>query len=106
MISIWIANLADLAFGDPYGFPHPVRLIGLYISAFGKIARRIKACRGFPDYIYGISKLYDCLGIAKGSLLYRRELEAFCKCFHIVYMPGRKMPGKRSLKDSSQPQKQ
>ncbi|MEA4960695.1 adenosylcobinamide-phosphate synthase CbiB [Lutispora sp.] len=41
MISIWIANLADLAFGDPYGFPHPVRLIGLYISAFEKIARRI-----------------------------------------------------------------
>lgn len=41
MISIWIANLADLAFGDPYSFPHPVRLIGLYIDAFEKMARRI-----------------------------------------------------------------
>lgn len=41
MISIWIANLADFIFGDPYSFPHPVRLIGLYIAAYEKMVRKI-----------------------------------------------------------------
>lgn len=39
MISIWIAFLIDVILGDPYWFPHPVRLIGLYISSFEKMVR-------------------------------------------------------------------
>lgn len=41
MISIWIAFLIDAILGDPYWFPHPVRLIGLYISSFEKAVRKL-----------------------------------------------------------------
>ena len=41
MTSIWIAFLIDVILGDPYWFPHPVRIIGLYISSFEKIVRKL-----------------------------------------------------------------
>lgn len=41
MLLIWIANMMDLIFGDPYNIPHPVRLIGSYINLFEKIVRKI-----------------------------------------------------------------
>jgi adenosylcobinamide-phosphate synthase len=39
MISIFAAVLLDAVAGDPYWFPHPVRLLGRYIKAFEKAAR-------------------------------------------------------------------
>jgi adenosylcobinamide-phosphate synthase len=40
MISIWIALLVDFCWGDPRWFPHPVRLIGKYITGFERQVRR------------------------------------------------------------------
>lgn len=34
LLLIWIAFLMDLFIGDPYSWPHPVKAIGHYISAF------------------------------------------------------------------------
>ena len=41
MIDILLGYIADLIFGDPYWFPHPVRAIGSFISFFEGIIRRI-----------------------------------------------------------------
>lgn len=41
MISVFIAVLLDLLIGDPYWFPHPVRVIGKYIKGFESLARRL-----------------------------------------------------------------
>ncbi|MEG0390891.1 MAG: CobD/CbiB family cobalamin biosynthesis protein, partial [Cetobacterium sp.] len=32
ILKFWIAYILDLILGDPYWFPHPVRVIGKYIS--------------------------------------------------------------------------
>jgi len=40
MIDILLGYLADLIFGDPYWFPHPVRAIGVFITSFEKLLRR------------------------------------------------------------------
>ena len=37
MLKIWVANGLDILWGDPYWFPHPVRLMGLYIKSFEKL---------------------------------------------------------------------
>jgi len=41
MMDIVLGYIADLIFGDPYWFPHPVRIIGLFISFLEKLLRRI-----------------------------------------------------------------
>lgn len=41
MKSILIAALVDLILGDPYNFPHPVKLMGKIISLEEKLARKI-----------------------------------------------------------------
>lgn len=41
MTSIWIAFIIDAILGDPYWFPHPVRMMGLYISSFEKVVRKL-----------------------------------------------------------------
>jgi adenosylcobinamide-phosphate synthase len=41
MISIYAAVLLDAFAGDPYWFPHPVRLLGIYIRAFENVIRKI-----------------------------------------------------------------
>jgi len=41
MISIMAAVLLDAIIGDPYWLPHPVRLIGKYITAFESVMRRV-----------------------------------------------------------------
>lgn len=38
--AIWCGFLLDLAFGDPYWMPHPVRFIGMAINGFEKILRK------------------------------------------------------------------
>lgn len=40
MLSIYAAFFLDFLFGDPYWFPHPVRLIGNYIIGFEKSIRK------------------------------------------------------------------
>lgn len=40
MLDIVIGYIADLIFGDPYWFPHPVRFIGRFISFFESLLRR------------------------------------------------------------------
>jgi len=41
MIDLLFGYIADLIFGDPYWFPHPVRAIGSFISSFERILRGI-----------------------------------------------------------------
>lgn len=41
MLSIFAAFVLDCLAGDPYWFPHPVRLIGKYISFFEQLARKV-----------------------------------------------------------------
>jgi len=41
MLSIYAAFLIDLLIGDPASLPHPVRLMGAYISFFEKQVRKI-----------------------------------------------------------------
>lgn len=41
MLSIYAAFLIDSIIGDPASLPHPVRLIGFYISSFEKQARKL-----------------------------------------------------------------
>ncbi len=40
MVSVVVAVLLDLLIGDPYWFPHPVRIIGMYIKGFEKLVRK------------------------------------------------------------------
>ncbi len=46
-MSIILGFVIDCIFGDPYNFPHPVRLIGNLISELEKIMRKF-----FPDNLY------------------------------------------------------
>lgn len=41
ILSIYAAFALDYIAGDPYWFPHPVRLIGIYITKFEECARKI-----------------------------------------------------------------
>lgn len=41
MLDIVIGYIADLIFGDPYWFPHPVKFIGRFISFFESLLRRL-----------------------------------------------------------------
>jgi len=41
MFDIVMGYIADLIFGDPYWFPHPVRFIGRFISSFENLLRRL-----------------------------------------------------------------
>ena len=42
MAAFFIGFLLDLIFGDPYWFPHPVRLIGRLITGCEKMLRGVK----------------------------------------------------------------
>lgn len=43
ILTIWLAWIMDFILGDPSGFPHPVRIMGNYISWFdSKIRKRAK----------------------------------------------------------------
>ncbi|GKU23773.1 adenosylcobinamide-phosphate synthase CbiB [Clostridium folliculivorans] len=42
MVSICIALIVDFILGDPYWFPHPVRLIGKYISMFQNLIKKME----------------------------------------------------------------
>ena len=46
MISICLAVILDFILGDPYSFPHPVKLMGNIISFEERIARKIDNGRG------------------------------------------------------------
>lgn len=46
-MSILIGFILDCIFGDPYNFPHPVRLIGKLISNLEKLIRKL-----FPEKLY------------------------------------------------------
>ncbi len=46
-MSIIIGFILDCIFGDPYNFPHPIRLIGKLISNLEKIMRKL-----FPEKLY------------------------------------------------------
>lgn len=46
-MSILIGFILDCIFGDPYNFPHPVRLIGKIISNLEKLMRKL-----FPEKLY------------------------------------------------------
>lgn len=46
-MSIIIGFILDCIFGDPYNFPHPVRLIGKLISNLEKLMRNL-----FPEKLY------------------------------------------------------
>ncbi|SES87945.1 adenosylcobinamide-phosphate synthase CbiB [Anaerobranca gottschalkii] len=39
MINFWLAFILDILLGDPYWFPHPVKVIGMYIIYFEKLIR-------------------------------------------------------------------
>ena len=40
-ISVILAVIIDFIIGDPYSFPHPVKLMGRMISSEEKLARKI-----------------------------------------------------------------
>lgn len=46
-MSIIIGFIIDCIFGDPYNFPHPIRLIGKLISNLEKLMRKL-----FPEKLY------------------------------------------------------
>jgi adenosylcobinamide-phosphate synthase len=64
MVSIWLAFLIDLLFGDPEWFPHPVRFIGKYVNGFERQARR----RRFGPA--GLRKIGICLTVTTVGLAY------------------------------------
>lgn len=41
MVSIYMAFIIDLILGDPYWFPHPVKLIGKYISIIEGLVKKL-----------------------------------------------------------------
>ena len=57
IVKIWIAYVLDLIFGDPYWFPHPVRIIGKYISILEKIFYKLK-CKKFFGGVYNYNNCY------------------------------------------------
>ncbi|WP_073025008.1 adenosylcobinamide-phosphate synthase CbiB [Lutispora thermophila] len=68
-MKIWIANIMDLIFGDPYNMPHPVRVIGSYISWFEKIIRKI--CRSDSALkIAGIILTISTVAIGYGTIYF------------------------------------
>lgn len=46
MLSIWTAFILDSVLGDPASMPHPVRLMGNYISSFEKHVRKHAKSKG------------------------------------------------------------
>lgn len=58
MNSIWIlpaSLLLDLGFGDPQGFPHPVRLIGKFARYMEKLTRKYVRSERFAGIITALS---------------------------------------------------
>lgn len=41
MVNLIVAVILDFIIGDPYNFPHPVKLMGRIISFEEKLARRV-----------------------------------------------------------------
>ncbi len=75
MLSIWAAFMMDLVLGDPASLPHPVRLIGAYISAFEKHMRRF-AKSELGTKAIGVLLLITTVGLAYLLPLYALKLAA------------------------------
>ena len=54
VFSIWVGFVLDLLFGDPYDFPHPVRLIGWLISVGEKGLRRFGCKTARSQFVSGL----------------------------------------------------
>lgn len=63
MLSIYAAFLIDSLIGDPPTLPHPVRLIGAYVSSFEKHVRKF-AKSEFGTKIAGMLLLITTVGLA------------------------------------------
>jgi len=63
-MSIIIGFILDCIFGDPYNFPHPIRLIGNLISGLEKIMRKF-----FPEKLYFAGVLMSLSVIFLSSLI-------------------------------------
>ncbi len=63
MLSIGAAFLMDFALGDPPSMPHPVRIIGAYISSFEKYLRRL-AKSEFSTKVMGVLLLITTVGLS------------------------------------------
>ncbi|MGC8972401.1 MAG: adenosylcobinamide-phosphate synthase CbiB [bacterium] len=85
MIDVILGYTADLIFGDPYWFPHPVRAIGIFIESFEPLLRRIirsaktEKIAGF--LLAGITVLLSYLAV---WLILRITLSVNVLLFHIV----------------------
>ena len=66
MINLIIAVILDFIIGDPYSFPHPVKLMGKIISLEEKLARRIfKSDKGLKT----MGLFIVCLNVFLGFLV-------------------------------------
>ncbi len=63
-MSIIIGFILDCIFGDPYNFPHPIRLIGNLISVLEKIMRKL-----FPEKLYFAGVMMSLSVIFLSSLI-------------------------------------
>ncbi|HEM5489833.1 TPA: cobalamin biosynthesis protein [Streptococcus suis] len=72
MIAIFIAILLDWLLGDPYSWPHPVKLIGNFISLF------LKGQPNHPKgkYIYGFFLWLTTVGMTVGVSYFLLSLSA------------------------------
>ncbi|HYE82746.1 MAG TPA: adenosylcobinamide-phosphate synthase CbiB [Clostridia bacterium] len=85
MLSIYAAFLADFLIGDPASWPHPVRLIGAYISFFEKHA--IKASKSEPALkAAGVLLLITTVGLAFLSSWYTLKLAGWISpyLYHVL----------------------
>lgn len=84
MISIVIASIIDFFIGDPYSFPHPVKLMGNLISLEEKIARKItKTNKGLKlsGFIIAITNIILAFIVP----FYILKLLSLIKGYEIIY---------------------
>lgn len=85
MFSIYTAFLIDFFIGDPPSLPHPVRLIGAYISAFEKhISKLTKSDSG--KRTAGVLLLITTVGLSYFTVWYLLKLAAWISpyFYHLV----------------------
>lgn len=78
-MSIILGFIIDCIFGDPYNFPHPIRLIGNFISKLEKIIRKF-----FPDNLY-IGGIIMSLSVIFLSTAIPFLILFFCYKINIVF---------------------
>ena len=93
LLKFWIAYLLDLIFGDPYWFPHPVRLIGGYINLLEKNIYKFKNKK-----FWGASLALVVIGTTAVISYYIAKTSQYLEVFFLYTTLATKSSGAEGIK--------